>query len=243
MYLSVRSCTDRACLHLLTGCCCSTHVGIGCSGGDPLFWLTGQADVLGGGGEGCFLSHALSCTLLLHTHWPLGLLSLVGTPLQSLSHLTVEHSHRLGGNSESESIPWRATFSPFSSQSHMLVTMRSPMAWITATGEGEETCLPPCTASQQTPAPPLQMYMCVDLSEGYCAVWIVLCWFMNVLFVVSWQEETKGRVHSTRMLTSLHAIDPYLKVKKNKNTMIQRKKNDYNNNSDRILNVSGFWII
>ena len=49
--------------------------------------------------------------------------------------------------------------------------------------------------------PQLQTYGCVDLSHVCCVN--VPCWFVNVLFVVSYGTETKGRAHSAMMLTAL----------------------------------------
>ena len=89
----------------------------------------------------------------------LGLLSLVWIPLQLLSCLGVEHSHRLGGNSQSTSIPMEGCLF------YLLLSVPAPgevpHPRLLLLREREEISLPPSTASQGSPVlPPLDVWLC-----------------------------------------------------------------------------------
>ena len=91
-----------------SGRSCFTHVGTGALVG---ITCPGRADAPGVmGRSGCLVSHLRSSSVL--TGCLPGLLGLVRMPLWLLSHLGVELSSGLGGNSESESVPTEGCLFP-----------------------------------------------------------------------------------------------------------------------------------
>ena len=97
----------------------------------------------------------------------------------------MEHSQGLGGNSESESVPTEGCLFLF-----LLSVMRQPPPKVPRPRllpmvEVEEIYLPPSIAFQGVQHSHLQTYICVDLSDVCCVVWVgVVCCFMDVTFVV-----------------------------------------------------------
>ena len=154
---SVGSCTSKTfCVWLPLLC------------GDPLLCPTSCAGAPGGMGEEVSSFPHMVCSAL--SGGPPELLSLVGAPPQWLICLGMEHSHGLRSNSESKSFPAEGCIFP------LLLSNTSHYAWSYALdhccwGERGDPftsfhCLP------GHPAPHLQTYGCMDLSEVYCVVWM-----------------------------------------------------------------------
>ena len=143
------------------------------SGRYPLLWPTSQAGAPGRreGRGAFFLMCDPVCSNSALTVCPPGLLGLMWMSPRLLSHLSVKHSHRLGGNSKSASVPAEGCLSLFLlSKLHASHCLRSPALYHCHSGGRGD----PLTSFHYFPwgvqLPHLQMYGCVDLSDVYCVV-------------------------------------------------------------------------
>ena len=181
--LSVGSCANSAHLHLPAGCLCLTHIGT------QAFWwrvpaLANQPSLCAmWEGEGGTFFHTCNprwshSTL---TMCPPGLLDLVKMPLRLLSLLSMECSHVLGGNYESEDVPAEGwPFPPLLSELHSGHHAKSH-AWHPFEREKRSLYLLPLS-TRGVQYLHLQTYGCVALSDIYCIVWIFSdgLWMSNV---------------------------------------------------------------
>ena len=163
------------------------------SGRDLLLWPTSPAGVPGGSGERGAFFHmhdpVLPYSALIVC--PSGLLNLVWMTLQFLSCLSVELSHRLGGNSESTRIPVEGCiFSLLLSRPHTGGhVMSHALDGCHSGGKGDPFTSFHCLL-RGARHPHLQTYGCRSLRCLLCCL-NVFCWFMNVLFIVSWGERLR----------------------------------------------------
>ena len=151
------------------------------SGGDPPAQALVLSGFAGGGWEGYFLSCARSQVPRLYTHCLTGL---VWMPPRLFHHLGVEHFHRLGGNSESASVPVEGCpFPLLLSGSRTSCLARSCTLVHCCSGRRGDPlpsfhCLPGGVSST-----PTFRCMAVWISQTSVMLHECLSWFMNVLFM------------------------------------------------------------
>ena len=161
-----------------SACHCFTHVGTGA--------LSGISCPAGVQGRMMGRGHLFSCpySLSVLTSCLPWLLDLVRAPPWLLSCLSMKHCHGLGGNSKSESLPAKGgLFHILLSKSCTSHCVRS-CALDRCCWGGRVGRLPPSTASWGVQHPHADEWLHGSLGHLLCCVDVV-CWFMNMLFIIS----------------------------------------------------------